>query len=50
MLNDNLSLNFSYLHLLISDRESDLSASKVAFNGKYSAFAPLIGFGIGYDF
>ena len=49
-LNEKLSLNFSYLHLLISDRESDLTKSKVEFNGSYSAFAPLIGLGIGYDF
>lgn len=50
LLNDNWSLNLSYLHLLISDRETDLSKTEVEFNGKYSAFAPLIGLGIGYDF
>ena len=50
MLNEKLSLNLSYLHLLIGDRESDLSKSMVDFNGSYSAFAPLIGLGIGYDF
>lgn len=52
MLNEKMSLNLSYIHLLFKERETNLDLSNdefVNFHGRYTAFAPLIGFGIGYD-